>query len=323
MSRLDQLKREITDLHRRLNFRPTLLDLVEAGRKLTEMKSLVPHGRWGPTLREMGVAVRCAQLYSFAFKHTNQDSLLALPKHLTFTSLLTAIRKVKKAARRAECAAFARSALRGRDRQQDAYRLATADCRTFRWPDTVNHVATDPPWDDLASYRWLAGFAQKRLRAGGTLFLQLGHAKVVEVANLMEAAGLTYRWCAAIVYHQMSRLKVYPPFTSSWRPVLVFSRSAWNQKGLQIACDTQSVFKQRPDDYLCENQQPLVPWQKWMAALTRPGDLVADPFAGVATIGVALKSVGGRRYLGTERDERRARLGRGRLAKIKEGSYRP
>jgi adenine-specific DNA-methyltransferase len=61
--------------------------------------------------------------------------------------------------------------------------------------------------------------------------------------------------------------------------------------------------------------------QKWLAALTRPGDLVADPFTGVATNGVALKSVGGRRYLGTERDERRAQLGRARLAKTKEGSY--
>jgi DNA modification methylase len=120
----------------------------------------------------------------------------------------------------------------------------------------------------------------------------------------------------------MSFRKVYPPFTSSWRPVLVFSRSAWNQKGLQIACDTQSIYQARPDDYLCENQQPLAPWQKWLGALTRPGDLVADPFAGVATIGVAIKSVGCRRYLGTERDDKRARLGRGRLAKTREGSYR-
>src|SRR5262249_6990475 len=147
-SRLDELKREITDLHRKLNFRPTLLDLLEAGRKLVELKSLVPHGRWGPTLREMGLDVRCAQLYAYAHKYTNQDSLLALPQNLTFTSLLTAIRRVKKAARRAELAAFARSALRKKDGQQDAYRLATADCRSFRWPDAVDHVATDPPWDD-------------------------------------------------------------------------------------------------------------------------------------------------------------------------------
>src|SRR5262249_25263246 len=140
------------------------------------------------------------------------------------------------------------------------------------------------------------------------LLVQAGHAQVVEVANLLEAAGLTYRWCAAIVYHWMSHQKVYPPFTSSWRPVLVFSRSAWNQKGLEVVCDTQSVFRQRPDDYLFEMQQPLVPWLKWLAALTRPGDLVADPFAGAGTIGVATKSVGGRRYIGTERDERRARL---------------
>jgi hypothetical protein len=270
----------------------------------------------------MGLDARCAQLYAFAAKYTNPNSLLALPKHLTFTSLLTAIRKVKRAARRAELAAFARAALRKKDGQQDNYRLATADCRTFAWPGVVDHVATDPPWDDPAAYHWLAGFARQRLRAGGTLLLQCGHAKVVEVAHLMESGGLDYKWCMAIVYHWMSHQKVYPPFTSSWRPVLVFSRSAWNQKGLQIACDTQTIFQERPDDYLCENQQPLVPWQKWLAALTRPGDLIADPFSGVGTIGVAAKSVGGRRYIGTERDERRARCGRARLAKTKEGSYR-
>jgi hypothetical protein len=52
------------------------------------MKALVPHGRWGPTLREMGLDVRCAQLYAFAYRHTNHDSLLRLPKHVTFTALL-------------------------------------------------------------------------------------------------------------------------------------------------------------------------------------------------------------------------------------------
>ena len=102
----------------------------------------------------------------------------------------------------------------------------------------------------------------------------------------------------------------------------MFSRGRWKQGGLQVVCDTQTVFQERPDDNLFEMQQPLSPWQKWLGALTRPGDLVADPFAGVGTNGVALKSVGGRRYLGTERDERRARLGRGRLAKTKEGSWR-
>jgi hypothetical protein len=42
------------------------------------------------------------------------------------------------------------------------------------------------PWDD--GRLPLAGFARKRLRAGGTLLLQCGHAQVVQVANLMEAA---------------------------------------------------------------------------------------------------------------------------------------
>jgi hypothetical protein len=130
---------------------------------------------------------------------------------------------------------------------------------------------------------------------------------LVEVANLMEAAGLTYRWCAAIVYNLMSYYrKVYPPFLPCWRPVLVFTRSAWNHKGLQVVCDTQTVIRERPDDNLIVVQQPLSPWQKWLAALTRPGDLVADPFDGVGTFGVAIKSgppgpgrppaAGGRKY---------------------------
>ena len=102
----------------------------------------------------------------------------------------------------------------------------------------------------------------------------------------------------------------------------MFSRGRWKQGGLQVVSDTQTVYQERPDDNLIVMQQPLAPWQKWLAEVTRPGDLVADPFAGVGTFGVAIKSVGCRRYLGTERDERRARLGRGRLAKTKEGSWR-
>jgi hypothetical protein len=48
--------------------------------------------------------------------------------------------------------------------------------------------------------------------------------------------------------------------------------------------------------------QPLAPWRYWLGRLTVAGDLVADPFAGGATVGRALKEVGGSRHLGTEID---------------------
>jgi hypothetical protein len=47
--------------------------------------------------------------------------------------------------------------------------------------------------------------------------------------------------------------------------------------------------------------------------------LVADPFAGGATVGRALKEVGGSRHLGTEIDGEAALVARGRPGEVVEG----
>jgi predicted RNA methylase len=67
-------------------------------------------------------------------------------------------------------------------------------------------------------------------------------------------------------------------------------------------------------------QQPVPPFRYWLETLTRPGELVADPFAGAASIGVALKQIGARKYLATEVDRDTAAVARGRLDDVEEGS---
>jgi tRNA G10 N-methylase Trm11 len=46
--------------------------------------------------------------------------------------------------------------------------------------------------------------------------------------------------------------------------------------------------------------------------LTLPGELVVDPFCGSGTIGVALRSIGGRRYIGTDVDRQSVKAARAR-----------
>ncbi len=61
------------------------------------------------------------------------------------------------------------------------------------------------------------------------------------------------------------------------------------------------------------SQKPLALMERIVAAGSRPGDLVVDPFAGSGTTGVAAVRLG-RRFLGVERDPAFAALARRRIA---------
>ena len=71
-------------------------------------------------------------------------------------------------------------------------------------------------------------------------------------------------------------------------------------------------------------QFPVGLIERIVLALTNPGDLVFDPFAGVASAGVAA-AIHGRRFWGCELDADYAEVGRERLQAALDGEavYRP
>ena len=67
-------------------------------------------------------------------------------------------------------------------------------------------------------------------------------------------------------------------------------------------------------------QKPVALVDRCLRATTNPGDLVVDPFAGAATVGVAAISLG-RRFIGYERDLEYAKIGSQRLDEVSSNGY--
>jgi hypothetical protein len=310
------IEREILALHRGLNFRHLLATCARIGSLLLELKRRVRHGQWEMHLRAFGkrggIKLRELQIYMQCAKA--QHAAL-LREHVSIRGFLSAIKNSKRAARAQE-RQEAREAVMASATPDERYRLVHADCRTFGWPDQLDLIATDPPWKDMESYRWLARFAMHKLKDGGTLFVQCDTEMVAQVCRIIEDAGLTYVTALAITFDECHPLR-HHPLNLGWRPVLLFAKGSWNYKGLARRLDRHQA--ERAYKTLHEWQQPIRPWEYWLTGLTRAGEVVGDPFACTGTVGVAAKAAGGRYYIGTEIDADNALVGQGRLARQREG----
>jgi hypothetical protein len=313
---VEDIEREILALHRGLNFRPALATFATIGSLLLELKTRVRHGEWENHLRAFGkrsgIKLRELQIYMQCAK---AQRAALLKEHVSIRGFMSAIKNSKRASRAKE-RREAREAVMASATPDERYRLVHADCRTFKWPDQLDHIATDPPWKDMESYRWLARFAMSRLKDGGSLFVQCDTEKVAQVCRIIEDAGLTSVTALAITFDECYPVR-HHPLNLGWRLVLLFAKGKWNHKGLARRVDRHQA--ERDYKTLHEWQQPIRPWEYWLSGLTRAGEVVADPFACTGTIGAALKAAGGRFYLGTEIDADNARVGQGRLARQQEG----
>lgn len=80
----------------------------------------------------------------------------------------------------------------------------------------------------------------------------------------------------------------------------VGGKMAWNENSPAIP-NVLSISA--PHNRMHPNQKPLELVERFVSAITRPGDIVLDPFCGSGTTCVAAKLLG-RRFIGVEMDER-------------------
>lgn len=178
-------------------------------------------------------------------------------------------------------------------------RLHHADNRAFDWPD-IDLCFTDPPYADLDCCEWLGQMLGRKLRPGRLAAVYASPFHLPEVIRRLTGGGLRYVTTLGIVYRLASGSPPLLGFLgNNLRPVVLLSQGRPEPVGRRI----QTGVVQEPSPKgLHPWQQAVEPAVEWIRRLTRPGELVADPFLGSGTTAAAVRQVGGLRFVGTEID---------------------
>jgi hypothetical protein len=241
-------------------------------------------------------------------------------KSMTSTQLQRRWRAKVKA--KAEAAKFAPYREARARRYADAAASGNFDLRVGRAQDVFKDFAeptaaliTDPPYAKEADALWelLAEVADRSPIPGGSLIAYCGHDFVPRAHDIFRAAGLTWHWPLVLMHHTRQDFPgkfVYP----NHKPIL------WYTKGLR-----RSDLRPKLGDVLQSDESGLAPEERnllerkkeleWtlgeagathlICQLTKDtkegelGELIVDPFAGIALWGL-IASRKGRRWIGAD-----------------------
>jgi hypothetical protein len=188
--------------------------------------------------------------------------------------------------------------------------IVTGDARLLasRIPDeSVDLVFTDPVYDRLEDYCWLAQVAARVLRPGGTLLAYYWGADLPSVASVMRHPRLVFRWNVFDLKIGTASLDGGKGARCMTRPALVFGkdfidRSFW----------LSDVVYSRPQGQAANHVWSKNPsaTRAWLAML--PPGLLWDPCAGGGTIPAVCRETG-REFVAFEQDPDTAEKARQRV----------
>lgn len=171
-------------------------------------------------------------------------------------------------------------------------------------PGSVTLVLTDPPYPTEYLPLWdaLGEWSHEALVNGGSLVAYCGQSILPQALRRLEG-HLRYWWTIALM-HGQSQMLPGKWVSVGWKPLVWFVRDG--RATQSMLADTVSGGSPRKtvptgdDGTWAQSVEALEPI---VSALTAPGDLIVDPFAGSGTVGLAALRFG-RRFVGAELAER-------------------
>jgi 16S rRNA G966 N2-methylase RsmD len=168
-------------------------------------------------------------------------------------------------------------------------------------PGSVALVLTDPPypveylplWSDLG--KWSADW----LMPGGSLVAYCGQSILPQALDRL-GGHLRYWWTIALLHQHGTAMIPGKWVSAGWKPLLWFVRDTRRgQFMLADRIDGSAPRKGLPTGETDDWAQGVVELEPIISALTAPGDLIVDPFAGSGSTGVAALRFG-RRFIGAD-----------------------
>ena len=178
-------------------------------------------------------------------------------------------------------------------------------------PASVDLIFCDPPYtkEFLPIWSDLSAFAARVLKPGRLLVCYAGQWALPELLDRLRE-HLTYVWIGSVhhrayQHYQFQAAKVY----AHSKPILLFSNGRYKPRGWVA----DSVIGSGAEKDLHPWQQSEGEAEHFISALTKPGELVVDPFLGSGTTAVAAKNLG-RRFVGCDVDRSAVRIAKKRVS---------
>lgn len=179
------------------------------------------------------------------------------------------------------------------------HHCAVADLVKHVEPESVDVIVTDPPYpfEFLATYADLSRTATAVLKPGGLCVTMAGQSYLPAVLEKLDEGGLRYHWTIAYRTPGGQSVQLWDRNVNTfWKPVLVYTNGTY--EGDWFGDVAESDVNDNDKDYHHWGQS-----ESGMADLIRrvskPGDLVCDPFLGGGTTAVVAAQIG-RRIIGSD-----------------------
>lgn len=192
--------------------------------------------------------------------------------------------------------------------------IVTGDARELARsiPDaSIDLIFTDPVYDRIDDYRWLAETAQRVLRPDSACLVWCGIQWIEQTMAALRSGGLSYRWTFGAVRPKgFPSGRFFPKGFSNWQCCL------WYERGRSDPVLTISdiAFSDNGGVMMFHKAwaKNIAPYLHWLGRFTPHHAVVYDPFTGGGTVPAVCKMLG-RNFVASEIDPETAEKARLRL----------
>jgi hypothetical protein len=178
--------------------------------------------------------------------------------------------------------------------------------------NSVDLIVTDVVWSPDAEADWVevGRLASRWLKDDGLFCSIIGTGSYPRLCGAL-APSRAYQWTICLTFPKCYR-SMLRNLLESWRPIPIFSKAPTSSRidGWQDMLVTPRPREKKFHDW----QQDIEVSIELLRRLSRPGDVIVDPFLGTGTNGVACALLGDRTFVGCDIDEQQVRTARYRVA---------
>lgn len=178
---------------------------------------------------------------------------------------------------------------------------------------SVDAVITDPPYpaEFRPLFTDLAVLAKRILRPGGICAVMIGQSYLPQIAAML-GEHLDYHWTIGYLTPGGQAVQVWQRKVNTfWKPVLLYTKGEYAGDWFGDVAESKVNDNDKNHHHWGQSESGMA---DLVARLTKPGQLVCDPFLGGGTTAVVCHGLS-RRFVGCDIDETAVKTTIGRFAR--------